>query len=71
VLYGLALPTGGVCGDPRFLVELAQLAETSGWDGVFLEDYLWYQGDTQMPTCNTWVALAGMPTSAKASRPHR
>lgn len=60
MLYGLALPTGGECGDPRFLVELAELAEASGWDGVFLEDYVWYQGDTAIATCNTWVALAGM-----------
>ncbi len=58
--YGLALPTGGECGDPRFLVELAERAEAGGWDGVFLEDYVCYQGDPAMPTCDTWVALAGM-----------
>ena len=39
MLFGLALPTGGECGDPRVLVELAELAEAAGWDGVFLEDY--------------------------------
>jgi hypothetical protein len=33
MLYGLALPTGGECGNPRFLVELAQRAEAAGWDG--------------------------------------
>lgn len=58
--YGLALPTGGECGDPRFLVELAERAEAAGWDGVFLEDYVCYQGDPRIPTCDTWVALAGM-----------
>jgi alkanesulfonate monooxygenase SsuD/methylene tetrahydromethanopterin reductase-like flavin-dependent oxidoreductase (luciferase family) len=60
VRYGVALPTGGECGDPRFLVELTELAEGSGWDGVFLEDYVWYQGDPAIPTCNTWTALAAM-----------
>jgi alkanesulfonate monooxygenase SsuD/methylene tetrahydromethanopterin reductase-like flavin-dependent oxidoreductase (luciferase family) len=64
--YGLALPTGGECGDPRFLVELAVLAEETGWDGIFLEDYLWYQGDPRIPTCDTWVALAAI-----AVRTHR
>lgn len=58
--YGLALPTGGACGDPRFLVELAARAEAAGWDGVFLEDYVLYQGDRAIPTCNTWVALAAI-----------
>jgi alkanesulfonate monooxygenase SsuD/methylene tetrahydromethanopterin reductase-like flavin-dependent oxidoreductase (luciferase family) len=60
VLYGLALPTGGECGDVRFLVELGERAEVAGWDGIFLEDYVCYQGDPSAPTCNTWVALAGM-----------
>jgi hypothetical protein len=67
--YGLALPTGGECGDPRFLVELAELAEETGWDGVFLEDYVWYQGDTAIATCNTWVALAGMAMRTREIRP--
>jgi alkanesulfonate monooxygenase SsuD/methylene tetrahydromethanopterin reductase-like flavin-dependent oxidoreductase (luciferase family) len=58
--YAAALPTGGECGDIAYLVELAALAEASGWDGVFLEDYLWYQGDPAIPTCDTWVALAAM-----------
>ena len=65
---GLALPTGGECGDPRLLVELAELAEGSGWDGVFLEDYVWYQGDPGRPTCNTWVALAGMAMRTREIR---
>jgi hypothetical protein len=40
VRNGLALPTGGKCGDPRFLVEVAERAEAAGWDGIFLEDYV-------------------------------
>jgi alkanesulfonate monooxygenase SsuD/methylene tetrahydromethanopterin reductase-like flavin-dependent oxidoreductase (luciferase family) len=58
VQYGLALPTGGECGDPRFVVELAERAEAAGWDGLFLEDYVLYQGDRAMPTCPTWPVLA-------------
>jgi alkanesulfonate monooxygenase SsuD/methylene tetrahydromethanopterin reductase-like flavin-dependent oxidoreductase (luciferase family) len=60
VQYGLALPTGGECGDPRFLVELAQRAEAAGWDGVFPEDYVLYQGDRAAPTCPTWPVLAAI-----------
>jgi alkanesulfonate monooxygenase SsuD/methylene tetrahydromethanopterin reductase-like flavin-dependent oxidoreductase (luciferase family) len=58
--YGLALPTGGECGDPRFLADLAALAEEAGWDGVFLEDYICFQGDPVAPTCDPWVALSAI-----------
>lgn len=58
--YGLALPTGGECADPAFVVELAGLAENTGWDGVFLEDYICFQGDPTAPTCDPWVTLAGI-----------
>ena len=58
--YGAALPTGGECGDPRFLLELGMLAEERGWDGIFLEDYVCYQGDPARPTCNTWTVLAAL-----------
>ena len=46
--------------DPRGLAELARVAEDSGWDAVFLEDYLVYQGDTSMPTYDPWICLAAM-----------
>ena len=58
--YAVALPTGGECGDPTFLVELSELAERVGWDGVFLEDYICYQGDPANPTCDPWTALAAI-----------
>ncbi len=58
--YGLSLPTGGECGDPRFLAELAERAEAVGWEGIFLEDYVCYQGDAAAPTCNTWIVLAAI-----------
>jgi alkanesulfonate monooxygenase SsuD/methylene tetrahydromethanopterin reductase-like flavin-dependent oxidoreductase (luciferase family) len=60
VLFGLSLPDGGECGDPTFVVELGRLAEESGWDGVFLEDYVCYQGDRAAPTCDAWTALAAL-----------
>jgi alkanesulfonate monooxygenase SsuD/methylene tetrahydromethanopterin reductase-like flavin-dependent oxidoreductase (luciferase family) len=58
--YGLNLPNGGPCADPRTLAELAALAEASGWDGVFLEDYLVYQNKLGTPTYDPWVCLAAM-----------
>jgi alkanesulfonate monooxygenase SsuD/methylene tetrahydromethanopterin reductase-like flavin-dependent oxidoreductase (luciferase family) len=58
--YALALPTGMECGDPRFLAELAERAEAGGWDGIFLEDYVVFQGDPAAATCDPWIALAAM-----------
>lgn len=66
--FGVCLPTGGECGDPSFLVELAERGEAAGWDGVFLEDYVCYQGDPSVPTCNTWVALAAMAARTERVR---
>ncbi len=42
------------------------LAEQSGWDGVFIEDYIVYQNKTGTPTYDPWVCLAAM-----AVRTHR
>jgi alkanesulfonate monooxygenase SsuD/methylene tetrahydromethanopterin reductase-like flavin-dependent oxidoreductase (luciferase family) len=68
VRFGLCLPTGGECGDPSFLVELAERAEAAGWEAVLLEDYVCYQGDPSAPTCNVWVALAAMATRTERVR---
>ncbi|WP_433009302.1 LLM class flavin-dependent oxidoreductase [Kribbella sp. CA-294648] len=49
--------------DPRGLGELARMAEDCGWDAVFLEDYLTYQGDASQPTYDPWICLAAMATA--------
>jgi alkanesulfonate monooxygenase SsuD/methylene tetrahydromethanopterin reductase-like flavin-dependent oxidoreductase (luciferase family) len=66
--YGLALPNGGEGCDPRTLGELAHLAEEAGWDGVFLEDYITWQGHDDVPTYDPWVALAAMAVRTERVR---
>jgi alkanesulfonate monooxygenase SsuD/methylene tetrahydromethanopterin reductase-like flavin-dependent oxidoreductase (luciferase family) len=66
--YALNLPIGGPCSDPWSLAELAALAEDSGWDGVFVEDYIVYQGQAGQPTHDPWVALAAMAVRTKRVR---
>lgn len=58
--YGIALPTGHACGHPDRLAELGAEAERCGFDGVFLEDYVFFQGDATAPTCDPWIALAAL-----------
>lgn len=57
--YGLSMASAGAYGDARTLGELAHLAEESGWDGVFLEDYIIHWGEDHS-TYDPWIALAAM-----------
>jgi alkanesulfonate monooxygenase SsuD/methylene tetrahydromethanopterin reductase-like flavin-dependent oxidoreductase (luciferase family) len=68
MLYGLNLANGGPYADPRTMADLAALAEHSGWDGIFLEDYLVYQNKTGTPTYDPWVCLAAMATCTERIR---
>jgi hypothetical protein len=54
--------------DPRGLAELARIAEDVGWDAVFLEDYLVYQGDASLPTYDPWISLAAMASATSSIR---
>jgi alkanesulfonate monooxygenase SsuD/methylene tetrahydromethanopterin reductase-like flavin-dependent oxidoreductase (luciferase family) len=66
--YAVNLPNGGESGHPRKLAEFAKLAEASGWDGVFLEDYIIWQGHNDAPTYDPWVALAAMAVATRSVR---
>lgn len=58
--YGVSLGAAGAGRDPRTMAELAALAEAAGWDGMFLEDYVVYQGQVGTPTYDPWIVLAAM-----------
>ena len=58
--YAVNFPNGGAWGDARTLAELAHIAEESGWDGAFLEDYIVWQSDQEVPTYDPWITLAAM-----------
>lgn len=66
--YCLNLPVGGQAAHPRMLAELAAVAEESGWDAVFLEDYIVYQNRQDVPTHDPWVALAAMALATSRIR---
>jgi len=50
------------------MAELAELAERSGWDGMFLEDYVVYQGRVGLPTYDPWITLAAMAVATTRIR---
>lgn len=63
--YAISLPNGGNWSEGRILAELAQIAEDSGWDGVFLEDYLVWQNNQSVSTYDPWIALSAMALRTK------
>lgn len=68
VHYGLSISAAGPAGDPKTMARLAALAEKAGWDGIFLEDYIVYQGQTETSTYDPWITLAAMAVSTSRIR---
>ncbi|NDJ54493.1 MAG: LLM class flavin-dependent oxidoreductase [Chloroflexi bacterium] len=69
--FGLYVPNFGAWGDAAALMNLAERAESSGWDGVYLWDHIapptvigMKNGDFVDP----WVALAAMATRTERVR---
>jgi len=60
MLYAISISPAGPGGDPAAMAELAVEAEQAGWDGIFLEDYIVYQGQAGMATYDPWVTMAAM-----------
>ncbi|MGN6170580.1 MAG: LLM class flavin-dependent oxidoreductase [Solirubrobacteraceae bacterium] len=56
--YAIDISAVGPWGTPRQLAELAALAEQSGWDGVFVEDYVVYADGLE--TYDPWIALSAI-----------
>ncbi|MET7836746.1 LLM class flavin-dependent oxidoreductase [Micromonospora sediminicola] len=56
--HGLEICCGGAAVTVAELVALGELAERSGWDGVFLEDYLVHHAGDEPPTWDPWLVLA-------------
>src|SRR4051812_6489334 len=66
VKHAVDLSAVGAWGSPATLAELAALAEASGWDGVFLEDYVVYADG--LDAYDPWVALAAIATATERIR---
>ncbi|MGC4889803.1 LLM class flavin-dependent oxidoreductase [Micromonospora sp. DT227] len=58
--HGLEISCGGASVTVGGLVALGELAERSGWDGVFLEDYLIHHAGDDPPTWDPWLVLAAV-----------
>jgi alkanesulfonate monooxygenase SsuD/methylene tetrahydromethanopterin reductase-like flavin-dependent oxidoreductase (luciferase family) len=50
------------------MAELAAEAEHAGWDGIFLEDYIVYQGRAGTSSYDPWVTMAAMAVATSRVR---
>ena len=66
--YGILISPAGPGGDPASMAELAVEAEQAGWDGIFLEDYIVYQGQVGVATYDPWVTMAAMAVATNRVR---
>lgn len=61
--HGIVVMNLGDFADPRTVVRLARLADSSGWDGLFLWDHLGFVWDG--PSGDAWTTLAMVAASTE------
>jgi probable F420-dependent oxidoreductase len=64
--FAICLSNFGTYADPRVPVRLAQAAEASGWDGVFIWDHLSFTWGP--PAADPWTVLAAIAASTQHVR---
>jgi alkanesulfonate monooxygenase SsuD/methylene tetrahydromethanopterin reductase-like flavin-dependent oxidoreductase (luciferase family) len=66
--HALTIPPYGELSDPAALVELAVMAEQSGWDAVFLWGHVLRRPGDPQETADPWVAMAAMAVATERIR---
>jgi alkanesulfonate monooxygenase SsuD/methylene tetrahydromethanopterin reductase-like flavin-dependent oxidoreductase (luciferase family) len=64
--FGIDIINAGHFGDPRNVLEIAQAAEASGWDGFFIWDHLAFIWNGA--SADPWVTLAGVAATTEKIR---
>jgi probable F420-dependent oxidoreductase len=66
VRYGICLANIGTYSNPRAAMEIAAVAEASGWDGIFVWDHLAFVWER--PAADPWVVLAAIAATTEHIR---
>jgi probable F420-dependent oxidoreductase len=64
--HGICLANIGTYADPRVSIRVAQAAEASGWDGVFVWDHLAFVWGP--PAADPWTLLAAVASATERVR---
>ncbi len=65
--YAIGVVAGGAIGI-HALSALAMQAESVGWDGFFIEDYITHWSASDAPTFDPWICLAAMAMATRRIR---
>jgi alkanesulfonate monooxygenase SsuD/methylene tetrahydromethanopterin reductase-like flavin-dependent oxidoreductase (luciferase family) len=65
--FGLSLPIFGELADPRVVADIAAVAETRGYDGVFVWDHLFYSPPVR-DVADPWVTLTAIALATERVR---
>ena len=68
MLYGVFVPNLGAFGDGDVLLELAQAAEASGWDGFFIWDTMLGDASSALDVVDPWVVLGAIAVKTERVR---
>ncbi len=66
--YAIYLPNWGEFADPKNYLEFASVAESAGWDGIFLWDHILLHRHSAVPMADAWVVLAAIAATTKRVR---
>ncbi len=66
--HGVFLPPFGELSDPHWLIDLAVMAEESGWDGLFLWDHVLRREGQPQQVADPFVALAAIACNTSRLR---
>ena len=66
--YGLDVSIAGEFADVRQLATLAEEAEQAGWDGLFVWDILYAEGQMRSAVVDPWIALAAIALHTQRMR---
>jgi probable F420-dependent oxidoreductase len=66
--FALDIAPLGDLADPGTLVELAEAAESAGWDAVFIWDHLQGSAGWSVPIADPWVALSAIAARTRRIR---
>jgi alkanesulfonate monooxygenase SsuD/methylene tetrahydromethanopterin reductase-like flavin-dependent oxidoreductase (luciferase family) len=66
--FALNAPNFGPYADVAAMVELARVAERSGWDGLFIWDHVTWQRSQPQPIADPWVLLTAIALATSRLR---
>lgn len=66
--YSVCMPNFGPFSDPRYVADLARLAESAGWDGFFVWDHVTFRAAERPHVADPWILLTAVALATERIR---